>query len=274
MGLFPGKEKMPVEPKLYNRLLEEFKFDPKYALKCVEDNRHNHITACYHLIEKRNKKIKDRQENYSLTKIDFKKKMRMGTNIKDVADTANKTTTDNKEKVVADIKKDLNMTAPVAEHLKGDRNIMNDFSTQPQTIKQRDTSVNYNTIQSNGNENYSNTNERIAAYQRRAQTRGNYGQPAGDSQSPDKYTINKNLVVNLNDSIVKPVKRENSNATNHTYITGVTASTAITGGSHAQQMKQNAFYQTQYRAGGKVGFFPSSMDNGPKVYSDKTKMRQ
>jgi hypothetical protein len=31
MGLFPGKEKMPVETKLYNRLLEEFKFDPKYA---------------------------------------------------------------------------------------------------------------------------------------------------------------------------------------------------------------------------------------------------
>jgi hypothetical protein len=31
MGLFPGKEKMPVEQKLYTRLLEEFKFDLKYA---------------------------------------------------------------------------------------------------------------------------------------------------------------------------------------------------------------------------------------------------
>lgn len=33
-------------------------------------------------------------------------------------------------------------------------------------------------------------------------------QPIGDSKSPDKYTINKKLVVNLNDSTVKPVKRE------------------------------------------------------------------
>ena len=60
MGLFPGKEKMPTEDKLFNRLLEEFSFDRKYAQKCIEDNRHNHITACYHLIDKRNKKIKDR----------------------------------------------------------------------------------------------------------------------------------------------------------------------------------------------------------------------
>ena len=79
MGLFPGKEKMPVDEKLFGRLLDEYKFDSKYAVKCIEDNRHNHITACYHLIDKRNRKIKDRQENYSLTKIDFKKKMRMGT---------------------------------------------------------------------------------------------------------------------------------------------------------------------------------------------------
>ena len=79
MGLFPGKEKMPVDDKLFNKLLEDYSFDRKYAQKCIEDNRHNHITACYHLIDKRNKKIKDRQESYSLSKIDFKKKMRMGT---------------------------------------------------------------------------------------------------------------------------------------------------------------------------------------------------
>lgn len=84
---------MPVEQKLYSRLLEEFKFDTKYASKCIEDNRHNHITACYHLIEKRNRKIKDRQENYTLTKIDFKKKMRLGTNEKNTID-VNKTTTE------------------------------------------------------------------------------------------------------------------------------------------------------------------------------------
>ncbi len=45
------------------------------------------------------------------------------------------------------------------------------------------------------------------------------------SKSPDKYTINKNLVVNLNDTITKPVKREGSNTT---HVTGITASTAGT----------------------------------------------
>lgn len=83
MGLFPGKEKMPVEEKLFNKIVEEFNFDRKYAQKCIEDNRHNHITACYHLIDRRNKKIKDRQDVYQQSKIDFKKKMRMGTNLKD-----------------------------------------------------------------------------------------------------------------------------------------------------------------------------------------------
>jgi hypothetical protein len=64
MGLFPGKEKMPVEEKLFNKIVEEFNFEKKYALKCIEDNRHNHITACYHLIDRRNKKLKDRQDVY------------------------------------------------------------------------------------------------------------------------------------------------------------------------------------------------------------------
>ena len=31
MCLFPGKEKMPVEEKLFNKIVEEFNFDRKYA---------------------------------------------------------------------------------------------------------------------------------------------------------------------------------------------------------------------------------------------------
>lgn len=85
-------------------------------------------------------------------------------------------------------------------------------------------------------------------------------QPIGDSKSPDKYTINKNLVVNLNDSNVKPVKRENSNTTNTTHVTGITATTA---GTH--NSKNNALYNTQYKgvggkgtAGAAGSFFPST----------------
>lgn len=102
--------------------------------------------------------------------------------------------------------------------------------------------------------------ERLAAHQRRAQTRGmNQGVAAvAESKSPDKYTINKNLVVNLNDSVVKPVKRENSNTTNATGITGITASTAGT-----TNTKHNAaFYNTQYKGGNKGGFFQPTAGTG------------
>jgi hypothetical protein len=78
----------------------------------------------------------------------------------------------------------------------------------------------------------------------------------GESKSPDQYKINRNLVVNLNDSVAKPVKRENSNTTN---ATGVTAQTAATGSSIASQNKNSAFYNTQYNkanGGGQKGFFP------------------
>ena len=114
--MFPGKEKMPVEDKLFEKIVAEFNFDRKYAQKCIEDNRHNHITACYHLIDKRNRKLKDRQESYQQTKIDFKKKMRMGTNIKDEATKtghdARGTANHSPNGPVAG-KQDLNMTAPL-----------------------------------------------------------------------------------------------------------------------------------------------------------------
>lgn len=146
MGLFPGKEKMPVDDKLFNRVLEEYKFDNKYAGKCIEDNRHNHITACYHLIDKRNRKLKDRQESYSLTKIDFKKKMRMGTNIKDPLDTG---VTKNEKTGPANTpgeKQDLNMTAPVDVHMKNGHARKQTEFTGSNNNKVRDNSVNYNTV--------------------------------------------------------------------------------------------------------------------------------
>jgi hypothetical protein len=63
-------------------------------------------------------------------------------------------------------------------------------------------------------------------------------------------------VVNLNDSVVKPVKRENSNTTNATGVTAQTAATAST--ITSTENKNNAFYNTQYNKGGsgQKGFFP------------------
>lgn len=135
------------------------------------------------------------------------------------------------------------MTAPLVDQIKNAKK--NDLVAQLNNVtKIRDNSVNFNTIYQ-GNDTSAKATERMAAYQRRTHTRGNSNNIAvDDSKSPDKYVINQNLVVNLNDSIAKPVKRENSNTTHHTHVTGVTTSTAITGGSNVVQLRNNAFYQT------------------------------
>ena len=44
---------MPVEDNIYDQILDEFGFDPDYAIKCIEANRHNNITSTYHLLHKR-----------------------------------------------------------------------------------------------------------------------------------------------------------------------------------------------------------------------------
>lgn len=52
-GFFPGKEKMPITNDIYSLIIEQQKFDQEYAVKCIEANRHNSITATYHLIYKK-----------------------------------------------------------------------------------------------------------------------------------------------------------------------------------------------------------------------------
>ena len=49
----PGKEIMPLNDTLYEQILDEFCFDPNYTVKCIEANRHNNITATYHLLFKK-----------------------------------------------------------------------------------------------------------------------------------------------------------------------------------------------------------------------------
>jgi 5'-AMP-activated protein kinase catalytic alpha subunit len=53
-GLFPGKEKMPYNMPFLTNLVSEYGFDLEYSIKCLEANRHNHITATYHMISKKN----------------------------------------------------------------------------------------------------------------------------------------------------------------------------------------------------------------------------
>lgn len=34
-------------------MLDEFNYDPDYSVKCIEANRHNQITATFHLLTKK-----------------------------------------------------------------------------------------------------------------------------------------------------------------------------------------------------------------------------
>jgi 5'-AMP-activated protein kinase catalytic alpha subunit len=55
-GLYPGLQKMPLNEEFLRTLAEEHEFDYDYSVKCLEANRHNHITATYHLISKKQKR--------------------------------------------------------------------------------------------------------------------------------------------------------------------------------------------------------------------------
>jgi hypothetical protein len=47
---------MPWDKEFMQKLLDDFKFEEEYSIRCLESNRHNHITATYHLINKKNER--------------------------------------------------------------------------------------------------------------------------------------------------------------------------------------------------------------------------
>jgi len=50
---------------LLSKLIEDFNFEEEYAIRCMEANRHNHITATYHLINKKNQRNQYMRETFS-----------------------------------------------------------------------------------------------------------------------------------------------------------------------------------------------------------------
>lgn len=61
-GLYPTIQKMPMHESLLQLIIDDFGFEKEYSIKCLEANRHNHITATYHLINKKNKRTKSMKE--------------------------------------------------------------------------------------------------------------------------------------------------------------------------------------------------------------------
>ena len=55
-GIMVGKDKIKVDLETVNRL-DQYGFNLEYARKCIEANKHNHVTATYYLLLK--KKLKN-----------------------------------------------------------------------------------------------------------------------------------------------------------------------------------------------------------------------
>jgi predicted ATPase len=72
-GLFPAKEKMPVNDELFSLLMERYQKhdqfqDAEFARKCIMDNRHNAITATYYLERKKQEKLASGIKDQNRTK--------------------------------------------------------------------------------------------------------------------------------------------------------------------------------------------------------------
>lgn len=50
-GIIVGFHRIPVDKGMLQRL-EEFGFDPEHAERCIEANKHDHITTTYYLLLK------------------------------------------------------------------------------------------------------------------------------------------------------------------------------------------------------------------------------
>jgi len=56
-GYFPLKAKMPINKSILKAVIDQHGFDPEYSARCIESNRHNHITATYNLMVIKSQRI-------------------------------------------------------------------------------------------------------------------------------------------------------------------------------------------------------------------------
>ena len=188
---------MPYNNDLLRQIVEEYDFEADYSIKCLEANRHNHITATYHLINKRNKRALALKESvqpnqFNVTQANYH-------NAKSPVESAQVPNRRHSRKKFID---PLNQTMPIGTALANNlkvNNMMiatgpaNSTITGTEGVHHRDMSLddergnrrqNINTAGfSNGTANKA---EIIAS------------RIVNQSKSPDRYVIGNNLVVNLN----------------------------------------------------------------------------
>ena len=55
IGLIVGYSQIPNEEAIL-KILEEKGFQKEYAIRCLDANKHNHVTTCYYLLLKKHEK--------------------------------------------------------------------------------------------------------------------------------------------------------------------------------------------------------------------------
>lgn len=231
---------MPYTKDLLQKLINDFQFEEEYSIRCLEANRHNHITATYHLINKKNQRNTYMRETFSTRTADTQAKRErlqsQGASKKPAI------TLDNVKpparKVIQD---ELNQTMQITNQNKpkGTETLEVDAQAVPGKKREGGSEVpkhrrDANTIDYGDKGRFttgpspSMPGTTTATGRERAKGEIIRSRITKQSQSPDKYHLNHNLVVQLADPIRKPVD---------------------------QKAKM---YQTSYKAGTKASFFPST----------------
>lgn len=51
-GIKIGYDPIPIDQAILQSMQKEFEIDPQYAAKCIQANKHNHVSATYYLLLK------------------------------------------------------------------------------------------------------------------------------------------------------------------------------------------------------------------------------
>lgn len=201
-GLYPGLQKMPYNNDLLRQIVEEYDFESDYSIKCLEANRHNHITATYHLINKRNKRALALKESvqpnqFNVTQTNY----HSGKSTVDSAQMPNRGGRHSRKKFIDPLNQTMPIGTALANNLKVN-NMMIGGGTGPanSTITSPDGGHHHRDMSLDDERGNRRQNINTAGFSNGTANKAEIiaSRIVNQSKSPDRYVIGNNLVVNLN----------------------------------------------------------------------------
>lgn len=193
---------MPYNNDLLRQIVEEYDFESDYSIKCLEANRHNHITATYHLINKRNKRALALKESvqpnqFNVTQTNYN----TGKSPVETAQMPNRGGRHSRKKFIDP----LNQTMPIGTALTNNlkvNNMMIGGGTGPATatITAPEGAYHHRDMSLDDERGNRRQNINTAGFNNGTANKAEIiaSRIVNQSKSPDRYVIGNNLVVNLN----------------------------------------------------------------------------